>query len=218
MSEDVLPIPSAFDLQRQDERDDRLFYIHPRLVVHIDEQAIAAVSRLFEEMIPRDSVILDLMSSWRSHLPVDYPKASLVGLGLNAVEMRENPDLDEVFVHDVNRDPQLPFEDAFFDAVVLTVSLQYLVRPVDVFREVNRVLKPRGPFLVTFSNRMFFTKAVRIWTVASDEHRMRLVESYLHHAGNYVDIQGMERNADRGPYDDPLYAVTARRASPPVAK
>ena len=153
--EESSPFP-PFEFERQDESDDRLFYRHPRLVVHVDDQAIAAIGELFEEVIPPNSVVLDLLSSWRSHWPRGYPKARMVGLGLNRVEMQENPDLDDYVVHDVNRDPRLPFDDASFDSVVIAVSVQYLIRPIEVFRDVHRVLKPGGSFLVIFSNRMFF--------------------------------------------------------------
>ena len=210
MADEASDAFSQFEFMRQDEGDDRLFYRQPRLVVHIDDQAIAAVGRLFEEFVPPNSVILDLMSSWRSHWPAGHPKARMTGLGLNAVEMQENPDLDDHVLHDLNVEPRLPFEDNTFDAVVITVSIQYLVRPVEVFRDVGRVLRPGGPFLVIFSNRMFFTKAVRIWTVTNDEQKMDLVASYFRYAGVYGDIVGSCRNPDRGSFDDPLYVVMGR--------
>ena len=119
---------------RVDEGDDALFYREPRRVVHIDDAAIAEIGRIFEELLPANGEILDLMSSWRSHLPEGFVKARMVGLGLNAAEMRDNPQLDEYVVHDLNRDPRLPFEDASFDGVILTVSVQYLTRPVEVFQ------------------------------------------------------------------------------------
>ena len=110
--------------QREDESDDRLFYSSPRFVVHIDDQAIATVSDLFRDLVPPQSTVLDLMSSWRSHWPQDHPKQRLVGLGLNAEEMADNPDLDEYLVHDLNREPVLPLQDDTFDAVASTVSAQ----------------------------------------------------------------------------------------------
>ena len=118
--------PGSF--QREDESDDSLFYSSPRLVVHIDEYAIEAVGRVFRDLIPLDSTVLDLMSSWRSHWPPDHPKKRMVGLGLNAPEMADNPDLDEYVIHDLNRNPVLPFEAEAFDSVVITVSAQYLTR------------------------------------------------------------------------------------------
>ena len=132
-------------------------------MVHIDDGAIAAVSGLFRDLIPQHSVVLDLMGSWRSHWPREHPKERLVGLGLNAAEMADNPDLDEFLVHNINQDRVLPFEDSSFDAVVITVSVQYLTHPIETFQQVNRILRTGGIFIVTFSNRMFPTKAVRIW-------------------------------------------------------
>ena len=196
---------------RVDEGDDAFFYREPRLVVHIDDAAIAEGGRIFRELLPANGVILDLMSSWRSHLPSDFAKGRMVGLGLNAVEMEDNPQLDEYVVHDVNRESRLPFEDGSFDGVILTVSVQYLTRPVEVFRDVARVLKPGAPLVVTFSNRMFPTKAVRIWQACGDEQRMTLVKMYLQRAGGFEGIRGEDRSpAPRG-FSDPVFLVTGRR-------
>ena len=204
---------SAQHFERMDEEDDRLFYLQPRRVVHIDDGAIAAVGRLFQEMVPPDSVVLDLMSSWRSHWPSGHPKARMVGLGLNREEMEDNPDLDEAIVHDVNRDIVLPFEDEVFDAVLITVSAQYLVHPVETFQEVNRILKPGGVFIVSFSNRMFATKAVYVWRASTDRGRVDLVGTYMETAGNYEDIQGLFLNPQESPPGDPMFAVVSRKAS-----
>ncbi len=198
---------------REDESDDGLFYTQPRFVVHIDELAIAAVRRVFREQIPADSVVLDLMSSWRSHWPADHAKKRLVGLGMNAAEMADNPDLDDYLVHDLNRDPELPFGDDLFDAVVVTVSVQYLTRPIETFQQVNRVLKPGGVFIVTFSNRMFPTKAVRLWRGSSDQGHLDLVVSYLEYAGEFEDIKGGLTNPEDRGRGDPLFAVIARTIS-----
>ena len=200
--------------QRMDEEDDRLFYLQPRKVVHIDDGAIAAAGRLFQEMVPPESVVLDLMSSWRSHWPEGHPKSRMVGLGLNREEMEDNPDLDEVVVHDLNYNVELPFDDETFDAVLITVSAQYLVHPVETFQEVNRILRPSGVFIVSFSNRMFHTKAVHVWRGASDRGRVDLVGTYMENAGNFVDIQGLFLNPDDSPPGDPMYAVVSRRGAP----
>lgn len=183
------------------------------MVVHIDDHAIAAVGQVFKELVPPDSVVLDLMSSWRSHWPDGHPKKHMAGLGLNAREMLENPDLDEYVVHDVNLEPALPFEDDSFDAVVITVSAQYLTRPVEIFREVNRILRPGGVFIVTFSNRMFPTKAVLAWRRSSDEGRMDIVSSYMKVAGNFENIRGGFVNPETSPPADPLYSVVSYKAS-----
>ena len=179
--------------------------------MHIDESAIAAVAKLFLDLIPPDSAVLDLMSSWRSHWPQGLAKSRLVGLGMNAVEMRENPDLDEFIVQDVNKDPRLTFDDETLDAAVVTVSAQYLTRPVETFQEVNRVLKPGGVFIVSFSNRMFPTKAVRIWRMGSDQQHIELVESYMRMAGNFQDIDSGLVNPGESPPSDPLFAVVGRK-------
>ena len=199
--------------EREDEGNDALFYTEPRMVVHIDEQAIAAVSKLFLDLIAPESAVLDLMSSWRSHWPQGHPKERLVGLGLNAAEMQANPDLDEYVIHNVNEEPVLPFEDESFDAVVLTVSVQYLKRPVETFQQVNRILHPGGLLIVTFSNRMFPTKAVRIWRVSTDRGRMGLVAAFLEEAGNFREVHGDLANPETSPPGDPLFFVTGRKES-----
>jgi SAM-dependent methyltransferase len=199
--------------ERADETDDRLFYAQPRRVVHIDQGAIAAVGRLFRDFIPPGSTVLDLMSSWRSHWPAGHPRARLVGLGLNAEEMADNPDLDEYQVHDINQDPSLPFADESFDAVVITVSVQYLTRPLETFRQINRLLRPGGVCIITFSNRMFPTKAVRIWRDSGDREHLELVAAYLDHSGDFEDIKGGLANPQDSPPGDPLYVVMARKVS-----
>ncbi len=179
--------------------------------MHIDDGAIAAVGNAFRTLIPPDSLTLDLMSSWRSHWPAGHAKRRLVGLGMNAVEMAENPDLDEYIVQDINLNPELPFGENTFDAVVITVSVQYLTQPVETFRQVNRILKPGGLFIVTFSNRMFPTKAVRVWRYSTDRGHLDLVATYLEGAGNFADIRGGLTNSEGSPPGDPLFLVTAAK-------
>ena len=207
ISQDGSPF-EARHFEREDEGNDGLFYAQPRLVVHIDERAIAGVGRVFQDYLPPGAELLDLMSSWRSHLPAGFRKKRLVGLGLNAVEMQENPQLDDYVVHDVNRDPRLPFPDGSFDGALMTVSVQYLVRPVAIFQEVHRVLRPGGPFLITFSNRMFPTKAVLLWRMLDAAERAILVQAYFRLAGGWRDIRAEDRSPPQG---DPLYLVWARK-------
>jgi len=197
--------------QRVDESPDPEFYSFPRKVVHIDDAAIEAIKQFFAEMLPPNGVILDLLSSWRSHWPPELPKQRLVGLGLNAEEMAENSHLDEYVVHDVNANPRLPFDDDLFDAVVLTVSIQYLTQPIEVFRDVNRILKPGGLFAVIFSNRMFPTKAVAVWRAMGDDQHFKLVNSYFHYAGNFVGLEAQDRTPQVDDYTDPVYVVMARK-------
>lgn len=196
--------------RRIDESNDALFYAFPRKVVHLDEPAIAAVGRFIAATFAPQGVLLDLMSSWRSHLPPGFAKHRLVGVGLNAEEMADNPDLDHYVIHDVNANPRLPFADAYFDGAMVTVSVQYLIRPVEVFADVGRVLKPGGPFVVFFSNRMFPTKAVRIWQVLNDQQRAGLVCAYFRASGCYEPPEVYDLSPHPG-WSDPLYAVRARK-------
>jgi SAM-dependent methyltransferase len=207
--------PSFFE--REDESADGLFYTAPRLVVHIDDYAIEAARRLYAELLPPGGAVLDLMSSWRSHLPDSDPPRRVVGLGMNAEEMRDNPQLSEHVVHDLNRDPHLPFADAEFDAAIVTVSVQYLTRPVDVFRDVRRVLRDGAPFIVTYSNRMFPTKAVRVWRALDDRERAVLIRAYFRESGGWGEVSAEDRSIDSGGQHDPLFAVWASRAGDDTA-
>lgn len=197
--------------RRQDETDDSLFYAEPRLVVHIDYPAIGAISAYLGEELPPDGVILDLMSSWRSHLPPDLPVRRLIGVGLNQVEMSENPQLDESIVHDINADPDLPLEDGTLDAALVTVSIQYITRPVEVFRHVNRILKPDASFHIIYSNRMFPTKAIAVWQSLDDRRRAQLIASYFQNSGGWGDIRAINITPQLSHYSDPVYVVAATK-------
>ena len=196
---------------RHDESPDEEFYSFPRKVVHIDEGAIAALGRLYGELLPDGGRILDLMSSWRSHLPGELRFREVVGLGMNAEEMAENPQLTSSIPHDLNRDPRLPFGDTEFDGAVCAVSIQYVTSPLPIFQEVGRVLRPGAPFVVSFSNRCFPTKAVAVWLGTTDEQHVELVRAYFEAAGGWVDVTEVDRS--RGDLGDPLYAVWARTSS-----
>ena len=209
------PFPLEY-FGREDEQDDRRFYAEPRLVVHIDDGAIAAVAAAFRRLIPPNAATLDLMSSWRSHWPAGHPKARLVGLGLNAAEMAANPDLDDYLIHDLNHNPELPFADNAFDAVTITVSVQYITRPRAVFAQIHRILKPGGVCIVTFSNRMFPTKAVRIWRATTDRGHLELVAAYLESAA-FQDLRGGLTNPESSPPGDPLFLVSGVKVDDEMA-
>jgi len=202
-------LPEHF--RRKDEREDAIFYREARLLTHIDDAAIAATTRLYAELLPPDAEVLDMMSSWKSHLPLDVVRRRTIGLGMNEVELRENDQLDGYVVHDVNADPRLPFKDDSFDAGVMTVSIQYLIRPVEVFADLARVLRPGAPFVVTYSHRIFPEKAIALWLSCNAEERARLIGAYFHFAGGWGEITAQDRSPD--PIEqDPLYAVWARVA------
>ena len=209
MSDSPDPVLGHRAALRVDQSDDALFYRQPRLVVHIDAGAIAAVTDLARRLVPPGADVLDLMSSFRSHLPDDVPLGRVVGHGMNGEELAANPRLDEYVVRDLNADPSLPFENDWFGAAFCTVSVQYLTRPVAVFREVRRLLKPGAPFLVSFSNRCFPTKAVLAWHERDDAGHVELVRAYFGAAGGWHDLD-MAAHVPR--VGDPLYAVWAYRA------
>src|ERR671914_2577936 len=180
MNENEHPLPPLPEeaFRRYDEAPDEEFYALPRFVTHIDDQAIAAVTQLYRELFPEGGAILDLMSSWISHLPPEVSYRRVIGLGMNEAELRRNERLDAYVVQNLNENPRLPFADAEFDGCGICVSIDYLIRPVEVLREVGRVLKSGAPLVITFSNRCFPTKAVAIWHQLDGGGRMRLVERY----------------------------------------
>ncbi len=201
--------------RRTDEAPDEEFYLTPRLVTHIDDRAIAAVTQLYREFFPPGGEILDLMSSWVSHLPPEVAYRRVIGLGMNEVELRRNERLDSYVVQNLNANPGLPFGEAEFDGAGICVSIDYLTRPVEVLREVGRVLKAGAPTIISFSNRCFPTKAIEIWHRLDDRGHMRLVEGYFQEAGNFRNIRSLDRSPRRV-FSDPLYAVVAESAGPYV--
>jgi SAM-dependent methyltransferase len=198
--------PRGF-FQRTDETADPSFYSFDRLVTHIDDRAIAAVGALYEEL-DLTGRVLDLMSSWISHFAT--APESLTVLGMNDREMRANKAATDVVVHDLNSDPTLPFDDGQFDAVTCCVSVDYLVQPIQVFRDVRRVLVPGGLFVCTFSNRCFPTKAIHGWLRASEDQRCAIVAEYFRKAGGWTTATRSLRTPP-GTFGDPLYAVWAAR-------
>lgn len=193
--------------QRQDESDDALFYREPRLVTHIDDGAIAALSRFYGELIPPQSCVLDLMTSWVSHLPPELELSGVAGVGMNVTELEHNPVLTERVVQDLNRNPRLPWDDATFDAAIVTVSVQYLTSPESVFAEVGRVLKPGAPFAVAYSNRCFPTKAVAVWQVLNNRDHAELIGLYFRLSGAFDGPQAYDISPGGG---DPMFVVVAR--------
>lgn len=205
MTDDTALPPGSFD--KEDGSNDLAFYAPPRLVTHIDEVAVEALTGSYRGLLPDDGRILDLMSSWVSHLPADRRYREVVGHGMNAEELAANPRLDRWFVADLNADPVLPLEDAAFDAALCCVGVQYLQRPFDVFAEVRRVLAPGAPFVVSYANRCFPTKAVAIWRSLDMRGQASLIGLYMERAG----FTGVEAQVlSDGSRGDPLVAVVGR--------
>ena len=213
MDQHPAPLPTnqipglpAGAFRKADPTPDAAFYIHPRFVTHIDAGAIAAVTAIYRDLLPANGDILDLMSSWVSHLPPEAAYRSVTGHGMNAAELEANPRLTARIVQDLNANPALPLPANTFDGACLCVSVQYLQRPVEVFNEVRRILLPGAPFVVSFSNRCFPTKAVAIWQALDGADQQRLVTAYMQ-AAAFTDI---EVRATVPPRGDPLWAVIGR--------
>jgi SAM-dependent methyltransferase len=209
--------------ERMDNTSDRAFYSMSRMTNHLDATALQQVRSLYGSLLPQHARILDLMSSISSHIPEESAPRSVTGLGMNQEELDANSQLTERLVQDLNSTPALPFDDASFDAVICTVSVEYLTDPLAVFREVNRVLKPGGIFINVFSNRWFPPKVINLWIDLHEFERMGLVSEYYLQSGNFGPVntwslQGLKRPADdhyamQSPWSDPLYAVWSHKAS-----
>ncbi|SEN98802.1 Methyltransferase domain-containing protein [Methylobacterium sp. UNC300MFChir4.1] len=201
--------PEAF--AKHDRDPDPAFYAQPRFVTHIDAAAVAAVTDLYRAIVPAGGDVLDLMSSWVSHLPDEVAYASVTGHGLNAAELAANPRLTRHFVQDLNVEPRLPLDTACVDAALICVSVQYLQRPVSVLSEVARVLRPGAPAVISFSNRCFPTKAVAIWSALDGRGHAQLVGLYLQRAG-FARVERRVLKPAGGP-GDPVTAVVGWTAA-----
>ena len=216
------PIYRHDAFSRLDETDDTIFYQKDRFVNHLDVTALQTVEHIIGSLVrEKEPVILDLMAGWDSHIPDSIKPKRLVALGLNKSELEANADTTETVIHDLNKDPALPFPDNTFDAVVCTVSVDYMTQPIEVFKGVQRILKPGGAFIVIFSNRMFPEKAVKIWKESDDNERSILVQEFFKAAGGFERTlefvsKGRPRPKDdkyasTGIVSDPIYAVFAEK-------
>ena len=206
---------------RQDPSPDDAFYAMPRLVDHLDKNCSRQIAELYRRLIPLDGRILDLMSSWVSHLPADFANADITGLGMNQHELEQNPLLTQNLVHDLNQQTAIPFDDQTFDAIICTASIEYLVKPDQVFAELSRILKPGAPLVITFSNRWFPPKAIQAWGHAHKFERMGLVFEYFIQNGDFENLHSYslrglprpsnDRYAGQLPTSDPVYAVWGYR-------
>ena len=202
-----------------DDSDDQLFYNYPRFVTHVDEGFIQQLTDLYRQRIPANARILDMMSSWVSHLPTDRDFAHVEGHGLNAEELARNPQLNHYFVQNLNTNPQLPCLDQEFDAVINCASVQYLQYPEAVCSEIHRILKPGGIAIISFSNRMFFQKAIQVWRDGSEAFRVELVKGYFRSVPGFSTPEVICSKSTTPsflqwlgvPGGDPFYAVIAHR-------
>ena len=202
-----------------DESNDLQFYDQPRFVTHVDAGFIDQLTALYRQQILPQSCVLDLMSSWVSHLPEALELAHVEGHGMNAAELARNPRLSHYFVQNLNQNQLLPLPDQSFDAVLNTVSVQYLQRPEAIFAEIYRVLKPAGVCIISFSNRMFYQKAIQAWREGSETDRVNLVTGYFESVPGFSQPEVIARASSLPAFlqmlgvtgGDPFYAVIARR-------
>jgi SAM-dependent methyltransferase len=209
---DDLNLPAGA-FARLDETPDEDFYAPPRLVYHIDHNAIVSLTAFYRKVLPPGGALIDLMSSWVSHLPPEVEYGEVIGHGMNAEELAANPRLTRRFVQNLNHDPVLPLADKSLDAAMICVSIQYLQQPVAVLRELARVLRPGAPLVIGFSNRCFWTKAVAVWRAVDDAGHATLVERYLGAAG-FTDLATHRLAHYLEDEQDPMTAVVGR--APPV--
>jgi SAM-dependent methyltransferase len=208
--------------EKLDGGNDRDFYGVPRLVTHVDDAFIARLTQLYRDRLNPSMRIFDMMSSWVSHLPAEMSFVEVVGHGMNAEELRKNPRLDRHFVQNLNVDLQLPLEDEYFDAVVNVVSVQYLQYPETIFAEVYRILKPGGIAIFSFSNRMFYQKAIAAWRDATEMERVKLVEKYFRSVEGFSKPEVVIERSNLPPVwqmlglggGDPFYAVISQKIPP----
>ena len=203
-----------------DDSDDKQFYSYPRFVTHVDEGFIQQLTDLYRDRLKPNTRIFDMMSSWVSHLPDEMEFAHVEGHGLNAEELARNPRLNHYFVQDLNENPQLPLKDQDFDAVLNTVSVQYVQYPEAVFAEIHRILKPGGVAIISFSNRMFHQKAIQAWRDGSEASRVELVKQYFESVAGFSSPEVIAHKSTAAPNflqwlgaggGDPFYAVIAYR-------
>jgi SAM-dependent methyltransferase len=194
---------------RQDESSDELFYVLPRMVTHIDDATIHALTQFYRDTLPVGGDVLDLMSSWVSHLPGELGLRRVAGLGMNAQELAANDRLSDWRVHDLNREPELPYAEASLDAVLNAVSIQYLVDPVAVFTSIFRVLRPGGLSIVAMSHRCFPTKAIRAFHFMPGLQRMEFI-GRCHELAAFDDVEQIDRSPAGA---DPLWLVVGKKAA-----
>lgn len=207
-----------------DPSSDTLFYELPRFVTHVDEGFIQQLTDLYQHRLRPQTQILDLMSSWVSHLPEDLELAHVEGHGMNAEELARNPRLNHYFVQNLNDNPKLPLADQSFDAVLNTVSVQYLQYPEAIFAEVYRILKPGGVAIFSFSNRMFYQKAIEAWREGTELGRVELVKSYFRGVTGFTEPEVISQRSQAPSFlqmlgmagGDPFYAVLAYRGFQPI--
>ena len=208
---------STYPFTRMDDHTDSIFYTSPRMVNHLDKTAIGEVGKIYGRLLQPGMTVLDLMSSWVSHIPAGLSNLHVTGLGMNQAELDANPCLQERVVQDLNENPQLPFTDSSFNAVICTVSVEYLTQPLEVMQELARITRSGGMVIMTFSDRWFPSKAIDLWHEMHPFERQGLVLDYFLKTGKFTgftteSIRGLPRPEDdlhirETIVSDPVFAV-----------
>ncbi len=206
-------IPTDFEIEnpesfkRQDETDDAIFYKEPRITTHIDSKAHENLVELYRKIFPEKGKVLDLMSSYQSHIPEDK-NLEVIGLGLNEEEMKQNSRLKDYVIHDLNREPKLPFGQEEFDVVVCDLSIEYITKPLELISDIKRTLKKNGLLLFSFSNRYFPPKVIKLWIDLHEFERMGYVLELLLRTGGFKNFKTYSIRGFKRPYDDKYFGCT----------
>ena len=207
---------STYDRNKIDISDDGIFYQQPRFVHHLSVSFRNRLTSLYSEYLLNHYIILDLMSSWVSHLPSNISYKKVIGHGMNEAELSSNERLDRFFVQNLNKKQNMPIEDSSVDVGLIVAGWQYLQYPEKVSLELSRVIKSDSLLIISFTNRAFWTKAPNIWTYSSEEKRIEYVTSVLTSNGWRIEKILNEKTQDKklfGFYSsesDPFFSVIAR--------
>ena len=207
---------STYDRNKSDISDDEIFYQQPRFVHHLSDSFRNRLTSLYSEYLLNHYIILDLMSSWVSHLPSNISYKKVIGHGMNEAELSSNERLDRFFVQNLNKKQNMPIEDSSVDVGLIVAGWQYLQYPEKVSLELSRVIKSDSLLIISFTNRAFWTKAPNIWTYSSEEKRIEYVTSVLTSNGWRIEKILNEKTQDKklfGFYtseSDPFFSVIAR--------
>ena len=204
------------DRDKSDISDDEIFYQQPRFVHHLSDSFRSRLTSLYSEYLLKHHIILDLMSSWVSHLPSNISYKKVIGHGMNEAELSSNERLDRFFVHNLNKKQNMPIEDSSIDVGLIVAGWQYLQYPEKVSLELSRIIKSDSLLIISFTNRAFWTKAPNIWTYSSEEKRIEYVTNVLWANGWRIEKVLNEKTQDKklfGFYtseSDPFFSVIAR--------
>ena len=207
---------STYDRNKSDISDDEIFYQQPRFAHHLSDSFRTRLTSLYSEYLLKHHIILDLMSSWVSHLPTNIRYKKVIGHGMNQAELSTNQRLDSFFVQNLNKKQNMPIEDSSIDVGLIVAGWQYLQYPEKVSLELSRIIKSDSLLIISFTNRAFWTKAPNIWTYSSEENRIEYVTSVLTDNGWRIEKVFNEKTQDKklfGFYSsesDPFVSVIAR--------